>query len=718
MSNFLAGYNYRKLHTMNGSAGATTGYVVKIKVSNEAGSDTADTVYLNGRSLNFPYDVTFTSTDNTEYNFWVDSSNTFYVKVNENLESNVDMYIYYSNSTSTSNRSNGANTFLLFDDFNNYFYTSTGLITEHAILKNNKLYISADGLYILNADTGVVLHAYTAGTQAQCAPVIDNAGKIHIMSTAGSWVKKYDESTGLERTTTFTLPDYETLTYDSINDNIIVQTTSGLKAIKASDHTTVWTNTDVTYVSAMCPSALIVGNCVYAQDDSTGKTVKALLTTGVTQANTTLNVNAGYATLMYDIDHNYVYAFAYTAHTVYCLNADTLATVWSKDVSGAGYTIMRTGNYHNNVLYVPFRNSSSPYQSKVVALDVTNAGNILWTNTTSYDANADALNGIIDDTYLYIPTYDYLDGNYKKVMIIKLSDGSLYTTYTQMGNSSCAALLASGGRIYLGMYDTKISQMIKIRNGGTVGDCEYKGNTYRTGYVSGALSGDFLADYGSQWNNADSFEVNNGTLSKYAANIGAVKKYITNASTFVFPLAIETRMKVGSDWNNEDGWNFGVSCDSAWASKGMLCGHYRDASSNYIGAYVPFPFPVLVSTSTGIVADTWYKYTFLCGTASTTHDFLSVNDATVLQFSGGYTTTGKNIFLFTGRNSSNSDYTSYFDYIHVRRWTDLEPTHSIWGEEEKTFKTRSPFTNKNILQNAGKKIKTSINIAPKKKVWI
>jgi hypothetical protein len=122
-TNWLSGWNYRKSHVINSASGTGTGYQVKIIVHYNSGTDTGGDVYLNSKSKTDFSDVRFTSSDgNTLLGYWLeqktDSNNAiFWVKVNDDLSSSAaTIYVYYGNA-SAANASNGANTFLFFDDF-------------------------------------------------------------------------------------------------------------------------------------------------------------------------------------------------------------------------------------------------------------------------------------------------------------------------------------------------------------------------------------------------------------------------------------------------------------------------------------------------------------------------------------------------------------------------------------------------------------------------
>jgi len=127
---WLSDWAYRKKITITGQTGAGTLYQVKLLVGETSGA-TGEQFDLGGNSAIFPTaennggDLRFTANDGqTLLSFWVESVSgttpnrlaTIWVKVSADLGTNQDIYIYYGNS-GASNVSNGDNTFLLFDDF-------------------------------------------------------------------------------------------------------------------------------------------------------------------------------------------------------------------------------------------------------------------------------------------------------------------------------------------------------------------------------------------------------------------------------------------------------------------------------------------------------------------------------------------------------------------------------------------------------------------------
>ncbi|WAE39593.1 MAG: hypothetical protein FHOMOCKG_00065 [Methanophagales virus GBV302] len=113
---WLSGYSYRKKVTISGSSGAGENYQVKLLIGSSSGGD----FHLEGHCENFPNDIRFTDDDGTTLlDYWIEDSTqdpiTVWVKVKDNLDNNVDIYVYYGNP-SASSASDGNSVFLDFID--------------------------------------------------------------------------------------------------------------------------------------------------------------------------------------------------------------------------------------------------------------------------------------------------------------------------------------------------------------------------------------------------------------------------------------------------------------------------------------------------------------------------------------------------------------------------------------------------------------------------
>jgi alpha-galactosidase len=121
---WLPEYQLRKSLAINAGSGAGTGYQVQVRVGESGGASAFD-LHVEGHALNFPSDVRFTDDDgSTELGHWLDATTgsapnrtaTFWVKVNDNLDSTQSVLVYYGKSAGASGSSGDA-TFSFFDDF-------------------------------------------------------------------------------------------------------------------------------------------------------------------------------------------------------------------------------------------------------------------------------------------------------------------------------------------------------------------------------------------------------------------------------------------------------------------------------------------------------------------------------------------------------------------------------------------------------------------------
>ncbi|MFA5374575.1 MAG: DUF2341 domain-containing protein [Dehalococcoidia bacterium] len=109
--------------TSDFSCPALTNYQMKLTVSNASGTSSGSTVYLNGSSLSWPYDIRFTKSDgSTLLDYWIETYDSTTATVWVEFDSipaggTTQFYIYYSKASDTDG-SNGDNTFIFFDDFN------------------------------------------------------------------------------------------------------------------------------------------------------------------------------------------------------------------------------------------------------------------------------------------------------------------------------------------------------------------------------------------------------------------------------------------------------------------------------------------------------------------------------------------------------------------------------------------------------------------------
>jgi len=172
----LGNWRYRKEITISGSSGAGTGYQVLLKVGESSGSSNCD-FHVEGHSQNFPSgtdesgDLRFVDNDeSTLLNFWVekvegstpDRVAYCWVKINDSLDSDVDIYCYYGNAN-VSNVSNGERTFIYFNDSGDTTgWTTAGVGTLS--MSNGRLRVDSNDNKGFNCYRGNVQNASITAT--------------------------------------------------------------------------------------------------------------------------------------------------------------------------------------------------------------------------------------------------------------------------------------------------------------------------------------------------------------------------------------------------------------------------------------------------------------------------------------------------------------------------------------------------------------------------
>ena len=114
---------YRKTHTISGGASNQTNYQLRLALMYGSGTDSGNIIYLNSHSQTDFDDIRFIASDDaTELDYWVErviaSTDCYvWVEVDSIPTTGASIYIYYGNAGASSN-TDGDDTFLLFDDFN------------------------------------------------------------------------------------------------------------------------------------------------------------------------------------------------------------------------------------------------------------------------------------------------------------------------------------------------------------------------------------------------------------------------------------------------------------------------------------------------------------------------------------------------------------------------------------------------------------------------
>lgn len=118
---WLTGYSKRAKITIGASGTNLTNYQVCLTVYSGSGTNSAGVIYLNGNALDWPEDIRFADKYASSFDFWREeydaNSGLWWIEVPSiTTTSGAEFYIYYGKSSDT-DASDGNNTFILFDHF-------------------------------------------------------------------------------------------------------------------------------------------------------------------------------------------------------------------------------------------------------------------------------------------------------------------------------------------------------------------------------------------------------------------------------------------------------------------------------------------------------------------------------------------------------------------------------------------------------------------------
>ena len=198
---WLSGWEYRKDITLARASGLVTNYQMKLLVGESSGA-TGENVDCGGKCLSTFNDLRFTKADGiTILDYWIESISgttpnqlaTVWIEFDSIGTSDTTFYMYYGNSGAPA-ISNGDNTFLIFDDFNDgsldgaKWSVKQGDVTE------------TGGNLVLTGTTGTrgIIESITGLTQGAAVEVrarsesSDSFGNCHFCSIrqAGDWNDK------------------------------------------------------------------------------------------------------------------------------------------------------------------------------------------------------------------------------------------------------------------------------------------------------------------------------------------------------------------------------------------------------------------------------------------------------------------------------------------------------------------------------------------------
>lgn len=141
---WLGTWSYRKKHLISGADNAGRNYQVLLTIHSGAGADSGGTLYLNSHAADFPNDLRFTDSNGRHLlTYWIADPDAdpihVWLRVEDSLNEDQYVYVYYGRSGADS-LSNGLDTFIEWDDFN-----------------DDTLFGDPDGYTVTEANNGDVL---------------------------------------------------------------------------------------------------------------------------------------------------------------------------------------------------------------------------------------------------------------------------------------------------------------------------------------------------------------------------------------------------------------------------------------------------------------------------------------------------------------------------------------------------------------------------------
>ncbi len=248
-----------------------------------------------------------------------------------------------------------------------------------------------------------------------------------------SYLYKINETTGDFCNIPVDSIDMELLTTANVGgvDLIFVPKGGFVTAINVSDLSVYWTSlVSVSADTYHWGAGTVVGDYLYTRQVGVdnNKLVKLNLTCGLIVDEVSIDDEAHYASLLYDADLNQIILTERGMLKVKAFDADTLDLNWeyTMEESIGEYIIIYGGCYHNGVYYVS--NTSVPSSTSYMYAINAKTGDKVWKGTSAYDNGVVFSNFVVTDKYLICPTHDYLNGDYKKMQIIDITNGLLYDT--------------------------------------------------------------------------------------------------------------------------------------------------------------------------------------------------------------------------------------------------------------------------------------------------
>ena len=207
---WLDGYAYRKLITLSRASGAVSNYQMKLLVGESSGA-TGENVDCGAKCQTDFDDIRFTTSDGTTLlDYWIESISgatpnqlaTIWIEFNTIGTAATTFYMYYGNAAATA-VSNGVNTFLFFDDFNNASidakWSTEGTViesgTEISIAASSALY--TDNAFATNTRWVAQVKATTRASWINLLSCqIDGSNYITVVAYGGDWFTEVDTKAG------------------------------------------------------------------------------------------------------------------------------------------------------------------------------------------------------------------------------------------------------------------------------------------------------------------------------------------------------------------------------------------------------------------------------------------------------------------------------------------------------------------------------------------
>ena len=460
-------------------------------------------------------DIRFTDDDQTTLidhwreEYTASTSATFWVEVPSiDAASNKTIYMYYGNSNEIT-QSNGSNTFLFFDNFNNsidWQYSIDG--DEDVWFHSGAVY---DGSYFSgndhapyrmqqwDVDDGTLLQSQDIAGAVGSPPLFIGD---YMYFHAGL---RSDENTD-SKLYKMSISNF------SVYSAVDIQANSSVEVI-AADNTYLYISeadkvskrllsdlSEVDSFAAQYPRGILrKGTKIYFKTldnyfmvvDTVDMTEDWKIQLDVTTADTS------YSVPIYDQNNNRFYAVDSnnnrTDGNVYSINPDTHSVDWT--VNYVGYALTMTPAFKDDVLYVSIYNASGKGYHK--ALDITDGGNEIWSK--QYDDDSGWGSWVLDDNYMYTieKPYNTSEGDPSYFLAVDQSDGSVVakeeTDYTKL----CNTPIITKGKVIVGTAGAVYA--FNIGSGSDENVLYYHGDENYTNYYQDAIDEYFEFNLHNKW---------------------------------------------------------------------------------------------------------------------------------------------------------------------------------------------------------------------------